>query len=127
MPHHNWQCLCDASECTRTKLHHGVRGGYSYNSSVLPNMWILLEEDSNSFGLEMAAQRSAIKYPFEVMLINEFKGTKNCYNGDLADLSPGPLGDVKISQLHMILLLEVGRAGDVGGGMGKRWGPDDCE
>ncbi|KAK6804793.1 hypothetical protein RDI58_002577 [Solanum bulbocastanum] len=43
---------------------------------------------------------SAIKYPFEALLINEFKGTKNCYNGDLADLSPGPLGDVKISQLH---------------------------
>ncbi|KAG5626356.1 hypothetical protein H5410_011574 [Solanum commersonii] len=43
---------------------------------------------------------SAIKYPFEALLINEFKGTKNCYNGDLADLSPGPLGEVKISQLH---------------------------
>nr|XP_016515467.1 PREDICTED: ABC transporter G family member 17-like isoform X2 [Nicotiana tabacum] len=43
---------------------------------------------------------SAIKYPFEALLINEFKGTKHCYNGDLADLSPGPLGDVKISPLH---------------------------
>lgn len=42
---------------------------------------------------------SAIKYPFEAMLINEFKGT-TCYNGNPQDLSPGPLGDLKISELH---------------------------
>ncbi|PHT72674.1 hypothetical protein T459_23459 [Capsicum annuum] len=27
-------------------------------------------------------------------------GTRHCYDGDLADLSPVPLEDVKISQLH---------------------------
>ena len=42
---------------------------------------------------------SAIKYPFEAMLTNEFKGT-HCYNGLPQDLSPGPLGDVKLSPLH---------------------------
>lgn len=42
---------------------------------------------------------SAIKYPFEAMLSNEFKGTR-CYNGAPADLSPGPLGDIKHSKLH---------------------------
>ncbi|KAF2317527.1 hypothetical protein GH714_023979 [Hevea brasiliensis] len=42
---------------------------------------------------------SAIKYPFEAMLSNEFKGTR-CYNGAPADLSPGPLGDIKPSKLH---------------------------
>ncbi|KAL5815444.1 hypothetical protein ACOSQ3_026225 [Xanthoceras sorbifolium] len=45
---------------------------------------------------------SAIKYPFEGLLINEFKGsnTKQCYNGAPQDLSPGPLGEVKLSKLH---------------------------
>ncbi|KAF4385285.1 hypothetical protein CsatB_016074 [Cannabis sativa] len=43
---------------------------------------------------------SAIKYPFEAMLTNEFKGTR-CYNGPLQDLSPGPLGEIKISDLHI--------------------------
>nr|A0A0M3R8G1.1 RecName: Full=ABC transporter G family member STR; AltName: Full=Protein STUNTED ARBUSCULE [Petunia x hybrida]ALC79555.1 ABC transporter [Petunia axillaris] len=43
---------------------------------------------------------SAIKYPFEALLINEFKGSKHCYDGDLSDLSPGPLGDVKFSALR---------------------------
>ncbi|KAF5469194.1 hypothetical protein F2P56_013286 [Juglans regia] len=42
---------------------------------------------------------SAIKYPFEALLTNEFKG-KRCYNGLPEDLSPGPLGNVKISPLH---------------------------
>ncbi|KAK1371054.1 Half-size ABCG transporter [Heracleum sosnowskyi] len=42
---------------------------------------------------------SAITYPFEALLINEFKND-NCYNGELADLSPGPLGEVKISSAH---------------------------
>ncbi|XP_002530787.2 ABC transporter G family member STR [Ricinus communis] len=42
---------------------------------------------------------SAIKYPFEAMLSNEFKGTK-CYNGNPVDLSPGPLGEIKTSKLH---------------------------
>ncbi|KAK0588034.1 hypothetical protein LWI29_033163 [Acer saccharum] len=45
---------------------------------------------------------SAIKYPFEGLLINEFKGSneKHCYNGAPQDLSPGPLGEVKLSKLH---------------------------
>ncbi|GAA0173501.1 ATP-binding cassette [Lithospermum erythrorhizon] len=42
---------------------------------------------------------SAIKYPFEALLISEFKGTR-CYNGADSDLSPGPLGEVKISSVH---------------------------
>ncbi|XAR68682.1 hypothetical protein NMG60_11003898 [Bertholletia excelsa] len=42
---------------------------------------------------------SAIKYPFEALLTNEFKGPR-CYHGDSADLSPGPLGQVKFSNLH---------------------------
>lgn len=43
---------------------------------------------------------SAIKYPFEALLTNEFKGHR-CYNGNWAELSPGPLGNVTISKLHM--------------------------
>ncbi|KZV25672.1 ABC transporter G family member 18-like [Dorcoceras hygrometricum] len=46
---------------------------------------------------------SAIKYPFEALLINEFRGS-NCYNGNVQELSPGPLGDLKISKLHNITL-----------------------
>nr|UZH45528.1 ABC transporter G family member 19 [Morus alba] len=42
---------------------------------------------------------SAMKYPFEALLTNEFKGTR-CYNGFPQDLSPGALGDVRISALH---------------------------
>ncbi|XP_077241865.1 ABC transporter G family member STR-like [Tasmannia lanceolata] len=42
---------------------------------------------------------SAIKYPFEALLTNEFKG-KTCYYGNYRDLSPGPLGEVKFSRLH---------------------------
>ncbi|WOG84563.1 hypothetical protein DCAR_0103747 [Daucus carota subsp. sativus] len=44
---------------------------------------------------------SAITYPFEALLINEFKNDK-CYNGDPADLSPGPLGEVNISKAHSV-------------------------
>lgn len=44
---------------------------------------------------------SAIKYPFESLLINEFKG-KRCYQGNPNDLSPGPLGDVRFSRLHNV-------------------------
>ncbi|KAG2664736.1 hypothetical protein I3760_16G097400 [Carya illinoinensis] len=42
---------------------------------------------------------SAIKYPFEALLTNEFKGD-HCYNGRPQDLSPGPLGSVRDSTLH---------------------------
>ncbi|XP_040998222.1 ABC transporter G family member STR-like [Juglans microcarpa x Juglans regia] len=42
---------------------------------------------------------SAIKYPFEALLTNEFKGD-SCYNGQPQDLSPGPLGNVRISPRH---------------------------
>lgn len=43
---------------------------------------------------------SAIKYPFEALLINEFKGG-NCYNGSFTELSPGPLGDLNFGSLHI--------------------------
>ncbi|XP_038973628.1 ABC transporter G family member STR-like [Phoenix dactylifera] len=42
---------------------------------------------------------SAIKYPFEALLVNEFKGDR-CYFGTPNQLTPGPLGDVRISNLH---------------------------
>ncbi|XP_028795935.1 ABC transporter G family member 17-like [Neltuma alba] len=42
---------------------------------------------------------SAIKYPFEALLTNEFKNER-CYTGSLSDLSPGPLGDLKTSEGH---------------------------
>ncbi|KAK7320168.1 hypothetical protein RJT34_04902 [Clitoria ternatea] len=42
---------------------------------------------------------SAIKYPFEALLINEFKNDR-CYTGNPAELSPGPLGDVTRSKHH---------------------------
>ncbi|XP_052182364.1 ABC transporter G family member STR-like [Diospyros lotus] len=42
---------------------------------------------------------SAIKYPFEALLVNEFDG-KRCYTGNISELSPGPLGDVTTSHLH---------------------------
>ncbi|XP_054781153.1 ABC transporter G family member STR-like [Prosopis cineraria] len=42
---------------------------------------------------------SAIKYPFEALLTNEFKNDK-CYTGNPTDLSPGPLGEVKRSSHH---------------------------
>ncbi|CAL1356877.1 unnamed protein product [Linum trigynum] len=46
---------------------------------------------------------SAIKYPFEAMLTNEFRGER-CYNGTSSDLSPGPLGEPKFSDLHAGLI-----------------------
>ncbi|KAG6753826.1 hypothetical protein POTOM_041826 [Populus tomentosa] len=42
---------------------------------------------------------TAIKYPFERMLSNEFKGSR-CYSGNPSELSPGPLGEIRLSQLH---------------------------
>ncbi|KAK1278677.1 ABC transporter G family member 2 [Acorus gramineus] len=42
---------------------------------------------------------SAIKYPFEGLLLNEFKGSR-CYSGSSADLLSGPLGELKNSSLH---------------------------
>ncbi|KAK1307753.1 ABC transporter G family member 2 [Acorus calamus] len=42
---------------------------------------------------------SAIKYPFEGLLLNEFKGSR-CYHGSSADLSSSPLGEHKNSSLH---------------------------
>ncbi|KHN00138.1 ABC transporter G family member 18-like [Glycine soja] len=42
---------------------------------------------------------SAIKYPFEALLTNEFNNL-NCYTGNLAELSHGPLGDLKLSKHH---------------------------
>ncbi|KAK3121220.1 hypothetical protein QOZ80_8BG0648540 [Eleusine coracana subsp. coracana] len=47
---------------------------------------------------------SAIKYPFEALLVNEFKGSR-CYVGAPNELSPGPLGDIKPSDLHNRLQL----------------------
>ncbi|XP_030541231.1 ABC transporter G family member STR-like [Rhodamnia argentea] len=44
---------------------------------------------------------SAIKYPFDALLTNEFKGDR-CYTGSPSDLSPGPLGNTKPSHLHEI-------------------------
>ncbi|KAI4351048.1 hypothetical protein L6164_005436 [Bauhinia variegata] len=42
---------------------------------------------------------SAIKYPFEALLTNEFKNDE-CYTGNLRDLSPGPLGNIDFSERH---------------------------
>ncbi|PVH36663.1 hypothetical protein PAHAL_6G133900 [Panicum hallii] len=47
---------------------------------------------------------SAIKYPFEALLVNEFKGSR-CYVGTQNELSPGPLGQIKPSDLHISLNL----------------------
>ncbi|KAK8657091.1 hypothetical protein V6N13_035348 [Hibiscus sabdariffa] len=44
---------------------------------------------------------SAIKYPFEALLVNEFKDQEICYTGNPGDLSPGPLGELKFSDLHI--------------------------
>ncbi|KAL3512156.1 hypothetical protein ACH5RR_024873 [Cinchona calisaya] len=62
--------------------------GFFLKASQIPKYWIWLH------------YISAIKYPFEALLINEFKGKKHCYTGQATDLSPGPLGQVKISKLH---------------------------
>lgn len=47
---------------------------------------------------------SAIKYPFEALLVNEFKGSR-CYIGTDNQLSPGPLGQIKKSDLYTQLQL----------------------
>jgi ABC-type multidrug transport system permease subunit len=47
---------------------------------------------------------SAIKYPFEALLVNEFKGS-HCYNGTNNQLSPGPLGQIEQSSLYRELQL----------------------
>ncbi|XP_047340484.1 ABC transporter G family member STR-like [Impatiens glandulifera] len=44
---------------------------------------------------------SAMKYPFDALLTNEFKGKGTCYNGSPSELQPGPLGDISISKLHI--------------------------
>ncbi|PPR95601.1 hypothetical protein GOBAR_AA25066 [Gossypium barbadense] len=44
---------------------------------------------------------SAIKYPFEALLVNEFKDKEICISGNPSDLSPGPLGELKHSDLHL--------------------------
>ncbi|TYH41425.1 hypothetical protein ES332_D12G316300v1 [Gossypium tomentosum] len=44
---------------------------------------------------------SAIKYPFEALLVNEFKDKEICIFGNPSDLSPGPLGELKPSDLHL--------------------------
>ncbi|XP_062192355.1 ABC transporter G family member STR-like [Phragmites australis] len=49
---------------------------------------------------------SAIKYPFEALLVNEFKGS-HCYVGTQNELSPGPLGEIKLSDLHNSLQLNT--------------------
>ncbi|KVH96196.1 ABC transporter G family member 17-like [Cynara cardunculus var. scolymus] len=69
--------------------------GFFLKASHIPPYWIWLH------------YISAIKYPFEAMLVNEFKGTR-CYTGDFSELSPGPLGEVKISNLHKHELTKQG-------------------
>ncbi|XWS60839.1 hypothetical protein CRYUN_Cryun07bG0071800 [Craigia yunnanensis] len=44
---------------------------------------------------------SAIKYPFEALLVNQFNDNEICLSGNPSDLSPGPLGEVKLSDLHL--------------------------
>ncbi|KAJ9676761.1 hypothetical protein PVL29_021996 [Vitis rotundifolia] len=61
--------------------------GFFLKRTKIPGYWIWLH------------YISAIKYPFEALLINEFQGTR-CYKGSPADLSPGPLGDLKHSGEH---------------------------
>lgn len=50
---------------------------------------------------------SAIKYPFEALLTNEFKNDRGCYSGNKTDLSPGPLGEVKPSDRHIQLINQL--------------------
>nr|GEV71955.1 ABC transporter G family member 17-like [Tanacetum cinerariifolium] len=61
--------------------------GFFLKASHIPPYWIWLH------------YISAIKYPFEALLVNEFKGS-HCYTGNFSELSPGPLGEVKISNAH---------------------------
>ncbi|KAI4347281.1 hypothetical protein L6164_008103 [Bauhinia variegata] len=44
---------------------------------------------------------SAIKYPFEALLINEFKNDE-CHTGNPTNLSPGPLGEAKFVADHNV-------------------------
>nr|XP_043606123.1 ABC transporter G family member STR-like [Erigeron canadensis] len=57
--------------------------GFFLKASHIPPYWLWLH------------YISAIKYPFEALLVNEFK-SNHCYTGDFSELSPGPLGEVKI-------------------------------
>nr|GMD10645.1 ABC transporter G family member 17-like [Ipomoea batatas]GMD11849.1 ABC transporter G family member 17-like [Ipomoea batatas] len=59
--------------------------GFFLKRTQIPSVWIWLH------------YISAIKYPFEALLINEFRVSKRCYTGEISELSPGPLGDVKRS------------------------------
>ncbi|XP_071692140.1 ABC transporter G family member STR-like [Rutidosis leptorrhynchoides] len=61
--------------------------GFFLKASHIPIYWVWLH------------YISAITYPFEALLVNEFKGSK-CYTGNFSDLSPGPLGEIKISDAH---------------------------
>ncbi|KAL8196437.1 hypothetical protein R6Q57_024732 [Mikania cordata] len=61
--------------------------GFFLKQSHIPGYWLWLH------------YISAIKYPFEALLVNEFKGGR-CYTGKFSELSPGPLGEVKISDAH---------------------------
>ncbi|CAL9129917.1 unnamed protein product [Musa textilis] len=54
---------------------------------------------------------SAIKYPFEALLTNEFKGDR-CYTGSFSELSPGPLGNISISDLHRHLKVDCQLIGE---------------
>ncbi|KAG6384721.1 hypothetical protein SASPL_153538 [Salvia splendens] len=63
--------------------------GFFLKSSQIPIYWKWLH------------YISAIKYPFEALLINEFKGTR-CYHGFGEELQPGPLGEIRISELHNV-------------------------
>nr|GMD32510.1 ABC transporter G family member 17-like [Ipomoea batatas] len=73
--------------------------GFFLKSSQIPIIWRWLH------------YISAIKYPFEALLINEFEDAKHCYTGNVSDLSPGPLGEVKHSSDQPICGL-AGLAGD---------------
>ncbi|XP_051123193.1 ABC transporter G family member STR-like [Andrographis paniculata] len=68
--------------------------GFFLKSSKIPIYWKWLH------------YISAIKYPFEALLISEFKGTR-CYKGKPEELTPGPLGDIRISQLHNTSITEL--------------------
>ncbi|XP_047940080.1 ABC transporter G family member STR-like [Salvia hispanica] len=63
--------------------------GFFLKSSQIPIYWKWLH------------YISAIKYPFEALLINEFKGIR-CYHGFGEELQPGPLGEIRISELHNV-------------------------
>ncbi|GJU11685.1 ABC transporter G family member 17-like protein [Tanacetum coccineum] len=70
--------------------------GFFLKASHIPPYWIWLH------------YISAIKYPFEALLVNEFKGS-HCYTGNFSELSPGPLGEVKLSNAHKNDLTKLGK------------------